>query len=156
MLINRLGEGLLFNSETGTLFIALDPATLIFGPNGITLAANNGLFTVDPTSGNVTLNIDPATLSVGSNGLTLSPDLLAAIANGGGGGGGSGTASYSHTFATPAEIWTVNHNLGTLHPNVTCHDSLNNELIGTVDIVNLNTLTVTFVIAVAGSVYITN
>jgi len=68
-------------------------------------------------------------------------------------GGGTGDANYVFNQLSPAEIWTVAHNLGKW-PAVTIVDD-NDELIyADVEFVDNDSLTITFSTAVAGRAFI--
>ncbi|AMV20401.1 hypothetical protein [Planctomyces sp. SH-PL14] len=56
----------------------------------------------------------------------------------------------THTQTPAAEVWTINHNLG-YWPDVTIYRVGGGIMGGTVHNVSLNTLTITFNTAVAGS-----
>lgn len=61
---------------------------------------------------------------------------------------------YEHQQATPATVWTINHNLGK-HPSITVLDSISRMVIG-FDVVysTLNSLTITFSAAFSGTAYL--
>jgi hypothetical protein len=65
---------------------------------------------------------------------------------------GLGDAHYVHDQATPASVWTINHNLNKV-PVVTVYDSANDIVVGSVAIVSPNTLTVTFTAGFSGKAY---
>jgi hypothetical protein len=60
---------------------------------------------------------------------------------------------YIHNQVNPAAVWTVVHGLGGF-PNVTAVDSAQSEVIGDLDYVDSNTLTITFSSASSGKAYI--
>lgn len=60
-----------------------------------------------------------------------------------------GGAPYIHLQPIAAIVWTINHNLG-YHPLVVSEDSSNRVLIGDVEYINNNTLTITWAAANAG------
>lgn len=67
--------------------------------------------------------------------------------------GSGGDLSYVHNQAVPAAVWTVNHNLGK-RPSVTVEDSAGTDVVGEVDHVNANTLTITFTAGFSGTAYL--
>jgi hypothetical protein len=60
---------------------------------------------------------------------------------------------YTHTQASPATVWTVNHNLNG-YPAVVVFDSANNQCEGSISYTGTNTLTLTFTAAFSGVAYI--
>lgn len=60
----------------------------------------------------------------------------------------------SFTFATPSTTWTVVHNLGKKVVDVSLADPAGNEIIGDILYVDVNTLTVTWYFATAGTALI--
>lgn len=62
-------------------------------------------------------------------------------------------AAFTHTQTFAATVWTIVHNLGYV-PNVWTADSNNNNISGVTNVVNLNTITITFNTAVAGKAYL--
>ena len=59
---------------------------------------------------------------------------------------------YVHSQGSPSSTWTINHNLGVQHPNVTVYNSDNEMVIPTSVTANGGTLmTLTFSEAIAGS-----
>ncbi len=62
-------------------------------------------------------------------------------------------ASYIHNKATAAASWTITHNRG-WYPSVTIVDSAGTEVVGDVDYVDKNTVTVTFRAAFSGKAYL--
>ncbi|MGL4300054.1 MAG: hypothetical protein ACRCW4_13370 [Candidatus Neomicrothrix subdominans] len=88
-----------------------------------------------------------------------SPVLLARIgsvwyAAGSSSGGGGGGASYLHTQSVAATVWTVNHNLGVLTPDVTLADETGEEFETDIDYVTANQLIITSAAPVAGTALI--
>jgi hypothetical protein len=65
----------------------------------------------------------------------------------------NGAPSYIHTQSSANTVWTITHNLGFI-PNVWTVDSNNNNISGVINIVNTNTLTITFNTSVAGKAYL--
>lgn len=61
--------------------------------------------------------------------------------------------AYIHDQSTPSASWTVLHNLGKF-PSVTIVDTANSEIIGEVNFVNNNTLTISFSASFSGKAYI--
>lgn len=64
--------------------------------------------------------------------------------------GRPGSPGYDHTQASPATTWIIAHNLG-LRPSVQTFSVGGVEIIGAVQHLSFNTLTVTFAVAVAGT-----
>jgi hypothetical protein len=62
-------------------------------------------------------------------------------------------AGYTHTQATPATVWTVNHNLGR-QPSIVVTDFAGNEFFGGI-VQGVNTSTLYFATAVTGYAYCT-
>jgi hypothetical protein len=60
---------------------------------------------------------------------------------------------YEHPQATPATVWSITHNLNG-HPSVTVVDTGGDTVLGDVKYTSLNTLTVTFLVPVAGYAYL--
>jgi hypothetical protein len=60
--------------------------------------------------------------------------------------------NYVHTQGTPAEVWTVTHNLGK-NPSVTVVDSAGTVVIGQVDYNSINQITLTFKASFSGKAY---
>lgn len=60
---------------------------------------------------------------------------------------------YTHTQLAAASTWNIVHNLGK-YPSVTIVDSGNNQVIGDVQFIDINTLTITFTSAFGGKAYI--
>lgn len=63
------------------------------------------------------------------------------------------SSNYTHTQSTAATVWTINHNLNR-NPSVTTVDSAGNQIEGTVDYTSLDSLTITFTVAIAGYAYL--
>lgn len=63
--------------------------------------------------------------------------------------GRPGSPGYDHQQASPSTLWTIAHNLG-LRPSVQAFSVGGVEMIGTVQHLSANTLTISFNIAVAG------
>jgi hypothetical protein len=69
------------------------------------------------------------------------------------GAAGMGGSSFVYNQATPATIWNVNHGLG-YFPNVVVVDSGGNEVVGDLQYVDNNNITLTFSSAFSGSAYL--
>lgn len=67
-------------------------------------------------------------------------------------GTGSGDAYYTHSQGVAATTWTVVHNLGKF-PAVTVVDSAGTTVEGTVDHIDINTLTINFAVPFSGTAY---
>lgn len=65
---------------------------------------------------------------------------------------GSAAAAYTHDQAVPADVWTVTHNLG-FHPSVTTFDSAGSEQIGSIQHIDVNSLTVSYTVPLGGKAY---
>jgi hypothetical protein len=63
-------------------------------------------------------------------------------------------SSYTFTQSTASTVWTINHDLNK-NPIVVCVDTSGNSAVGTVSYTSLNSLTVTFSVALSGSAYLT-
>lgn len=61
--------------------------------------------------------------------------------------------AYTHSQGATATTWTIVHNLG-YRPNVQPVDTLDRWMVGDVQHVDANTLTVTFAVAVSGKAYL--
>lgn len=59
---------------------------------------------------------------------------------------------YLHVQATAATVWTIPHSLDK-YPTVAAVDSLQRVILGEVQYVDLDSLTITFSVAVAGKAY---
>ena len=71
-----------------------------------------------------------------------------------GGGGGGIPNPYVYNQVIPANIWTINHGLGT-YPVVVVVDSAGNTFVGDVQYVTTNQLTITFTTVFGGTAYLT-
>lgn len=69
------------------------------------------------------------------------------------GADGAPGGSYVHNQGVPASVWNIAHNLG-FFPNVTVVDSAGSKVIGDVDYVDINNLTITFSAGFSGKAYI--
>lgn len=65
---------------------------------------------------------------------------------------GSGDLHATHVQAVAAAVWTVNHNLGK-RPSVTAVDSAGDQVEGSVNFIDNNSLTLTFSAAFGGAAY---
>lgn len=63
-----------------------------------------------------------------------------------------GDLSYTHTQLDPEAVWTVSHNLGK-KPSVTVVDSADTAVIGEIDYIDENNVTLTFIAAFSGKAY---
>lgn len=63
---------------------------------------------------------------------------------------GAPGAGYIHTQSVAATVWTVNHDLG-IRPSVATFSLGGVEIIGAVQHLSINTLTITFNTAIAGT-----
>lgn len=61
--------------------------------------------------------------------------------------------TYEHEQGISSDTWTITHNLGK-HPSVTVVDSADNEVVGQVTYVDLNTLIITFTSKFSGKAYL--
>lgn len=61
--------------------------------------------------------------------------------------------AYIHTQTIPSDTWTVNHNLGK-YPSVTTTNENNEEVIGDVEYINLNTVVLKFNGGFSGKAYL--
>lgn len=68
------------------------------------------------------------------------------------GQGGAGGATYQHTQAVPAAVWTVAHNLGK-RPSVSVTDHLGNAVLPDVKYVDANVVQVTHGVPLIGFAY---
>lgn len=66
---------------------------------------------------------------------------------------GGATASYVHTQAVPASVWTIPHNLG-FRPNVIVVDTLGRIVEGDVAWPDVNTIVLTFSAAFGGQAFV--
>ena len=64
-----------------------------------------------------------------------------------------GDKTHTHTQLTAQNVWYVNHALGK-YPSVTVVDTGENVVIGDIQYLNANQLTITFASAVAGKAYV--
>jgi hypothetical protein len=60
--------------------------------------------------------------------------------------------TYTHTQSSPASTWTVTHNMNK-YPSVTIVDSAGTTVDGSVDFINLNSVTINFCGAFSGKAY---
>jgi hypothetical protein len=91
-----------------------------------------------PPAGMASTNVQDALLEIRT--------MLGMVAQ----GLGTPTASfYRHLQAIPAQVWTINHGLG-FRPAVAAFDSEGREIDGAVEHANENTVTISFVRAIAG------
>lgn len=67
-------------------------------------------------------------------------------------GPGGGGAGYTHTQGPASALWTITHNLG-YRPAVTSYDTADDQIVGNVDHVSANVLTIGFTTAVSGVAY---
>jgi len=65
----------------------------------------------------------------------------------------SGIGDYVHTQGVALTTWTINHNLN-YYPNISVVDSSGSVVIGDVQYISLNTISVTFSGAFSGSAYL--
>jgi hypothetical protein len=70
------------------------------------------------------------------------------------GGSGSGGAGYNHTQSTAALTWVINHNLG-YKPSIQTFTVGGLEVLGEVQQISVNQITVAFNTAIAGSARLT-
>jgi len=61
--------------------------------------------------------------------------------------------SYIHTQGSSASTWTINHNLG-FYPSVTVVDNGDNVVVGDVNYISTNSLTVSFSAVFGGKAYL--
>ena len=61
--------------------------------------------------------------------------------------------NFVYTQGSPASTWSVNHNLNKF-PSVSVVDSANNDVIGDVQYVDVNNLTITFSSSFSGKAYL--
>lgn len=62
-----------------------------------------------------------------------------------------GSTSFTHNQINPASVWTVNHNLNKLYPNIVIVDSANDLIIGyDLDPVDVNNTILTFSASFSG------
>lgn len=71
----------------------------------------------------------------------------------GGGGGGQDIDTFVYNQSLPNTIWTINHNLGFV-PNVFTIDSNGNNIRGVIIPLSINTITINFSSAIAGTAYL--
>lgn len=63
--------------------------------------------------------------------------------------GSGGDVNYIHDQAVPSTVWTVTHSLNK-YPSVTVIDTSSTEVDGTVEYIDLNSLSITFNASFAG------
>ena len=66
---------------------------------------------------------------------------------------GIGDKNYIHNQGAASNVWNVTHNLGKF-PSVTVVDSGNSVVIGDVNMIDLNNITITFTSSFSGKAYI--
>lgn len=66
---------------------------------------------------------------------------------------GTPGGSYTHIQGVASAVWNINHGLG-FFPNVTVVDSTNREVVGDVQYVDANNVTLTFAGAFSGKAYL--
>ena len=65
----------------------------------------------------------------------------------------SGDAHYVHTQSVASAVWTITHSLGK-YPSATVVDSADSEVIGDMEYISPNTITITFSGAFGGKAYL--
>ena len=70
-------------------------------------------------------------------------DFLASLSGG----------AYTHTQMIPGTVWSIEHNLG-FFPNVMSFDSAGTQIVGEVEHIDKNVLTITFSAATGGKAYL--
>lgn len=66
---------------------------------------------------------------------------------------GPAGGNYVHTQSTASAVWVIPHNLGFV-PNIRIEDSAGGDVEGEVEVVDTNTLQVTFTAAFGGTAYL--
>lgn len=61
--------------------------------------------------------------------------------------------SYYHDQMSASAVWTITHNLG-FYPNATVIDSAGSLQVGETEYVDLNTITITYLVPFAGKAYL--
>ena len=61
--------------------------------------------------------------------------------------------NYTHDQGTPSQTWTIQHNLNK-YVSVTAVDSAKSVVVGMIDYVDLNNITITFNAAFSGEAYL--
>lgn len=69
------------------------------------------------------------------------------------GGSGDGDKTFVFTQASAEAVWEIQHNLGK-YPSVTTVDSADTVVVGSVEYIDLNNLTITFSAAFSGKAYL--
>ena len=69
------------------------------------------------------------------------------------GGSGDGDKTFVFTQASAESVWEIQHNLGK-YPSVTTVDSADTVVVGGVEYIDLNNLTITFSAAFSGKAYL--
>lgn len=69
------------------------------------------------------------------------------------GGSGDGDKTFVFTQASAESVWEIQHNLGK-YPSVTTVDSADTVVVGGVEYIDLNNLTITFSAALSGRAYL--
>jgi hypothetical protein len=69
-----------------------------------------------------------------------------------GGGSGGGGAGFTWTQNVASALWTITHNLG-YRPAVSVWDTSNDQVVGEVDHLGPNSLTIAFSVAISGTAY---
>ncbi len=66
---------------------------------------------------------------------------------------GPAGSSYTHTQSLPTNVWIITHNLG-FYPNVSVFDSAGSQVLGEIDHLTNNALTITYAAGFSGVAYL--
>ena len=104
--------------------------------------------------GQTIINISSTNPPSANQVLVATSPTTATWQNQSGSGGGGIPNPYVYNQVIPANIWTINHGLGT-YPVVVVVDSAGNTFVGDVQYVTTNQLTITFTTVFGGTAYLT-
>ena len=124
----------------GSIIRTLERECLLTQSNQLLKIVGHENLLVRPTAGNG--NLLPITVSTSTVALTGTVTS-----------NGESLTSFTHNQTTTATSWTITHNMGK-NPSVTIVDSANSYVIGEVDYINNNSLTVSFKSAFKGKAYL--
>ena len=116
---------------------------------------------INKTTTNLSLNVSEATTALEltvqevSNPITLevSTGIIGAKGDKGDKGDTGTDVNYQHDQAIAASSWSISHNLGK-YPSVTVVDSAGDVVVGEVNYVNNNSVTITFSSAFSGKAFL--
>lgn len=112
------------------------------------------IFKADGSIKNGTVGLSAYQIWLNDGNTGTESDFLDSLVGPTGPTGSGASGNYTHTQAVPATTWTIVHNLGFNPAGVAVFDSSDRNVIGDIDHIDLNTLTVTFAAGFSGIAYI--